>query len=79
VPKQKKKREYILTPQELDKLRPKPITLTITIPARAVPLFKAIGEFYGLKPEEFAAMSVVRFLISEEAWTRLDTYVNEVL
>jgi hypothetical protein len=57
-----------------------PLTLKVTIPAKAVPLFKALVEVTRARsPEDFAAWALCKGMTSDEAMTRFDDLVNDLL
>ena len=64
--------------------KPKPrsgsLTLRVTLPARAVPLFHALAAATeAASPEAFAAWCVCRGLVSDEAMAQFDQLVNDLL
>ena len=66
--------------KDLKKERGEPLTLTVTIPAKAKPLFLAVSELYpGMDREEFAAKAVCKFLTSEEVSDQFDRLVSDLL
>ena len=55
-------------------------TLRVTIPAKVVPLFKALVEVTeAASPECFAAWAICKGCTSEEAMDQFDQLVNDLL
>lgn len=53
-----------------------PITIKVKIPAKAVPLFRAFCELYGVSREKLAVEAVLRFITSETAVGQFDAVQN---
>lgn len=61
------------------KKQTKQLDLTITIPARFTPLFRAHCALAGQSAPKLAARAVLRWLGSEDAMERIEEQVNAVL
>jgi hypothetical protein len=61
------------------KLAVKPLTLTITLPAQAVPLLRALAAVSNQTLEQAGGRAVVWWLQSDDAMERIDDEVQALL
>jgi len=56
------------------------LTLKVTLPAKTVPLFKALVEVTEAdSPETFAAWAILKGMVCEDAMSQIDRLINDLL
>ncbi len=54
------------------------LTLTVTIPAKAVPMFRAVAELYETTPEDMALLATIGFIKSETVLEKMDEVLARI-